>query len=160
MTVLNDRDELSRLCKDAFYAARDGGRTMHQAADDAADRILSSEWRVEDVAAAEQRARAEFEAKMQALADRLTRYADLRAQQVMEPPGDDDYNRGLRRAVHDLTAALSDAATPEAGPAAPADQPAVDRGRRLASERDDLITQGVDPAELEVPLYPREGGRP
>lgn len=28
-------------------------------------------------------------------------------------------------------------------------------GQRLASERDDLIAQGVDPAELLVPLAPR-----
>lgn len=32
----------------------------------------------------------------------------------------------------------------------------TEQGRRLASERDDLIAQGVDPAELIVPLAPRE----
>lgn len=30
----------------------------------------------------------------------------------------------------------------------------IDKGRRLASERDDLIAGGVDPAELEVPRAP------
>lgn len=30
----------------------------------------------------------------------------------------------------------------------------TEQGRRLASERDDLIAQGVDPAELVVPLAP------
>lgn len=39
----------------------------------------------------------------------------------------------------------------------PTGQPAVDlaeQGRRLASERDDLIAQGVDPTELAVPIHP------
>lgn len=30
----------------------------------------------------------------------------------------------------------------------------AERGRRLASRRDELIAAGVDPAELPVPLYP------
>lgn len=30
----------------------------------------------------------------------------------------------------------------------------AEQGRRLASEREDLIARGVDPADLEVPLYP------
>lgn len=30
----------------------------------------------------------------------------------------------------------------------------VERGRRLASQRETLIAAGVDPAELPVPLYP------
>lgn len=30
----------------------------------------------------------------------------------------------------------------------------VERGRRLASQRETLILAGVDPAELPVPLYP------
>jgi hypothetical protein len=30
----------------------------------------------------------------------------------------------------------------------------AEQGRRLASERDDLIAQGVDPADLTVPLHP------
>lgn len=29
----------------------------------------------------------------------------------------------------------------------------AEEGRLLASQRDDLITQGVDPADLEVPRY-------
>jgi len=29
-------------------------------------------------------------------------------------------------------------------------------GQRLASERDDLIAQGVDPADLAVPIYPED----
>lgn len=31
---------------------------------------------------------------------------------------------------------------------------ALEDGRRLASQRDDLIAQGVDPADLDVPLAP------
>lgn len=30
----------------------------------------------------------------------------------------------------------------------------AERGRRLASERDDLIAAGVDPGDLDVPLHP------
>jgi hypothetical protein len=30
-------------------------------------------------------------------------------------------------------------------------------GRRLASEREDLIAQGIDPADLTVPLDPGDG---
>jgi hypothetical protein len=30
----------------------------------------------------------------------------------------------------------------------------LERGRRLASQRDDLIAAGVDPADLAVPLAP------
>jgi hypothetical protein len=30
----------------------------------------------------------------------------------------------------------------------------LEQGRRLASQRDDLIAQGVDPNELEIPLAP------
>lgn len=30
----------------------------------------------------------------------------------------------------------------------------TEEGRRLASQRDDLIAQGVDPADLAVPLAP------
>jgi hypothetical protein len=33
-----------------------------------------------------------------------------------------------------------------------------EQGRRLAGQRDDLIAQGVDPADLLIPLAPR--GRP
>jgi hypothetical protein len=36
--------DLSALIKDVFYASRDHGRTMHQAADEAADRILAAGW--------------------------------------------------------------------------------------------------------------------
>lgn len=35
----------------------------------------------------------------------------------------------------------------------------AEEGRRLASERDDLITRGVDPADLLIPLYPQEDDR-
>lgn len=31
----------------------------------------------------------------------------------------------------------------------------AEQGRRLASEREDLIAAGVDPALLEIPLHPR-----
>lgn len=30
----------------------------------------------------------------------------------------------------------------------------AEHGRRLASEREDLIAEGVDPADLPIPLYP------
>lgn len=30
----------------------------------------------------------------------------------------------------------------------------MEEGRRLASERDDLIADGIDPAELLIPLAP------
>lgn len=30
----------------------------------------------------------------------------------------------------------------------------AERGRRLASQRDDLIAAGIDPAELAIPLHP------
>jgi hypothetical protein len=30
----------------------------------------------------------------------------------------------------------------------------AEEGRRLASRRDDLIAQGVDPSELKMPIYP------
>jgi hypothetical protein len=33
----------------------------------------------------------------------------------------------------------------------------LEQGRRLASQRDDLIAQGVDPSELEMPLAPPPG---
>lgn len=33
----------------------------------------------------------------------------------------------------------------------------MERGRRLASERDDLIADGADPIDLIVPRYPRDG---
>lgn len=33
----------------------------------------------------------------------------------------------------------------------------VERGRRLASQRDDLVAQGVDPATLAVPYGPPVG---
>jgi hypothetical protein len=36
------RDALSAMAKNAFYAARDRGDTMHKAADDTADAILAS----------------------------------------------------------------------------------------------------------------------
>lgn len=36
----------------------------------------------------------------------------------------------------------------------------AERGRRLASQRDDLIAAGVDPAELLVPLHPIEPVKP
>jgi hypothetical protein len=32
----------------------------------------------------------------------------------------------------------------------------AEEGRRLASQREDLITQGVDPADLLVPLHPAD----
>lgn len=32
----------------------------------------------------------------------------------------------------------------------------AETGRRLASERDDLIALGVDPAELEIPVHPED----
>lgn len=32
----------------------------------------------------------------------------------------------------------------------------AEQGRRLASEREDLVAAGVDPAVLAVPLHPRE----
>jgi hypothetical protein len=35
---------LAAFCKNAYYAARDGGGTMHTAADDAARAILTSSW--------------------------------------------------------------------------------------------------------------------
>lgn len=35
---------------------------------------------------------------------------------------------------------------------------AMEQGRRLASEREDLIAQGVDPADLLIPLAPEETG--
>lgn len=42
-----------------------------------------------------------------------------------------------------------------ADPAAPESTAVIlEAGRRLASERDDLIAQGVDPAELVVPIGP------
>lgn len=34
----------------------------------------------------------------------------------------------------------------------------AEQGRRLASERDDLIAKGVDPSTLEVPLRPGGSG--
>jgi hypothetical protein len=34
----------------------------------------------------------------------------------------------------------------------------TERGRRLASERDDLIAQGVNPADLVIPLAPADPG--
>jgi hypothetical protein len=39
-----DREALAAVAKDAFYAARDSGRTMHEAADDTADRMLAAGW--------------------------------------------------------------------------------------------------------------------
>ena len=30
----------------------------------------------------------------------------------------------------------------------------AERGRRLASEREDLIAQGIDPRDLDIPLHP------
>lgn len=33
----------------------------------------------------------------------------------------------------------------------------AEQGRRLASERDDLIAAGAEPSELAVPLHPTEG---
>lgn len=33
----------------------------------------------------------------------------------------------------------------------------AEQGRRLASQREDLIAQGVDPADLDVPLHPSAG---
>lgn len=36
---------------------------------------------------------------------------------------------------------------------------AVAEGQRLASEREDLVARGVDPSELEVPLYPDDDDR-
>lgn len=33
----------------------------------------------------------------------------------------------------------------------------AEQGRRLASEREDLIASGVDPAELAVPIHPDDG---
>lgn len=35
----------------------------------------------------------------------------------------------------------------------------MEEGRRLASQRDDLIAQGIDPAELAIPLAPISAGR-
>ena len=37
-------EDLAAPIKDAFYAARDAGRTMHQAADDAARALLANGW--------------------------------------------------------------------------------------------------------------------
>lgn len=34
----------------------------------------------------------------------------------------------------------------------------MEQGRRLASQRDNLIAQGVDPSDLDVPLAPDTGG--
>jgi len=65
---------------------------------------------------------------------------------------DDGYNGGLETAVRVVWEV---AAHPTLG----ADL--MEQGRRLASERDDLIAQGADPAELEVPLAPdTPGGTP
>lgn len=36
-------------------------------------------------------------------------------------------------------------------------QDLAEQGRRLASEREDLVAAGVDPAQLEVPLHPKSG---
>jgi len=36
----------------------------------------------------------------------------------------------------------------------------TEKGRRLASQRDDLITQGADPADLLVPLARPDPGQP
>lgn len=45
-------------------------------------------------------------------------------------------------------------------PHSPFDCPArlAEEGRRLASQREDLIAQGVDPVRLAVPLHPEPGG--
>lgn len=36
----------------------------------------------------------------------------------------------------------------------------TEEGRRLASQRDDLIAQGVDPADLEIPIGPLDWDDP
>lgn len=36
--------------------------------------------------------------------------------------------------------------------------PLAEQGRRLASQRDDLIAAGVDPSALAVPIYPESEG--
>jgi hypothetical protein len=36
----------------------------------------------------------------------------------------------------------------------------VERGRRVASEREDLIAAGVDPSELVIPLAPDDPEEP
>jgi hypothetical protein len=38
----------------------------------------------------------------------------------------------------------------------PSAEDLAEQGRRLASRRDDLVAQGIDPAGLEVPLHPGE----
>jgi hypothetical protein len=40
-----DHEALAALIKDAYYAARDNGGTMHTAADDAARAILGAGWK-------------------------------------------------------------------------------------------------------------------
>lgn len=40
------------------------------------------------------------------------------------------------------------------GPEPPVQPNLLEQGRRLASERDDLIANGVDPSELHIPLAP------
>lgn len=35
-------------------------------------------------------------------------------------------------------------------------EPVARQGRKLASEREDLIAQGVDPADLIVPIHPED----
>ena len=39
---MSERDEIAAPIKDAFYAARDEGRTMHQAAVEAADALIAA----------------------------------------------------------------------------------------------------------------------
>jgi len=41
---VNDQETLAALIKDAYYAARDNGGTMHTAADDAAKAIVAAGW--------------------------------------------------------------------------------------------------------------------
>jgi hypothetical protein len=42
----------------------------------------------------------------------------------------------------------------------PAADSLAERGRQLASQREDLIVQGVDPAELVIPIHPEPRRRP
>lgn len=74
-----------------------------------------------------------------------------RVQYDLHSEDDASYIGLFERDVHELHGPIT--VLHESG-----DRSLAEQGRRLASQRDDLIAAGVDPSQLEIPLHPGPNG--
>lgn len=106
-----------------------------------ADQLLASSWLAERDRVAERRG---AEEALRGAADEVAAMAPPIRGDALTGDQDEDPESDTFRAIWQMLRDRADAAA--------ADPSLTEQGRRLASERSDLIAAGADPADLEVPL--------